>query len=87
MNITIPQSETDEMTCCRQYFHRAALEWTNRETQTWGTHEYSLFMYRFRNKAVKDIILSMDATTIQATRVVVTVRFVLAATARYQSSA
>ena len=87
VNMTLPQSETVQLTCSRPHFNCFPLHWTGTKTQTRGTWEYSPFICNFRHTVAADIALPMDAVTIDVTRVEVTLQFRLAKIAIYWSSA
>ncbi|GBM54873.1 hypothetical protein AVEN_158310-1 [Araneus ventricosus] len=87
VNITLPQSDTVQFTCWRHHFNRAPLDWMDKGTQTRGTRACRPFMCNLRRTVVADIVLPMVAATIDVTRVEVDLRFRLATTAIYRSSA
>ena len=58
----------------------------DRKTQTRSTRAYSPLIYNLRRTVAADIVLPMDAVTIDATHVEVALRFFLAKIAIYRSS-
>ncbi|GFT06346.1 uncharacterized protein TNCV_1145381 [Trichonephila clavipes] len=85
--MTLPQSDTVQLSCSQHHFNRAPLDWTDRGTQTRGTQAYSPFICNLRRTVAADIALPMDAVTPDVTRVEVTLRFRLATIAIYRSAA
>ena len=85
--MTLPQSDTVQLTCSRYQFNCAPLDWTNRITQTRGTREYSPLIYNLQRTVAADIALPMDVATIDVTRMEVALRFRLAKITMHRSFA
>ena len=76
--MTLPQSDTVQLTCFRHHFNRVPLDWMDRKTQTRSTRPYSPLICNLRGTVTADIALPMDAVTIDVTRVKIALRFRLA---------
>ncbi|GFU75164.1 uncharacterized protein TNCV_2056071 [Trichonephila clavipes] len=85
--MTLPLSDTIQLPCSWHHFNHAALDCTDRGTQTRGTWAYSPFISNLRRTVAADIALPMDAITIDIICVEVALRFHLATVAIYRSSA
>ena len=85
--MTLPQSDTAQLTCSRHHFNRALLDWADRKTKTRGTQTYSPLTCHLRRTTAGDIALPMNAVAIDVTCMEVTLRFRLAKIAIYRSSA
>ena len=86
VNITLLQSDTVQLTCFRNHFNHASLDWTDRKIQTRGIRGYIPLICNLQRIVAADIILPMDAVTIDVTRVEVALLFRLAKIAIYRSS-
>ena len=84
--MTLPRSDTLQLTCSQHRFNRAPLDWTDRKTITQGTRAYSPLICYLQRTVAADIALPMDVETIDVTRVEAALRFRFAKTAIYRSS-
>ena len=81
--MTLPQIDTVQLACSRHQFKLAPLDWTDRKTQIRGIQTYSPLLCNFWRELAAGIALLMDAVTIDATRLEVAQRFLLAKIAIY----
>ena len=87
VSLTLPQSDTIQLTCARHHVNRASLDCTDSKTQTRGTREYSPLIYNLRHTVSADIALPMDHITTDLKCVEIALQFRLAKIAIYRSSA
>ena len=85
--MTLPQSDTVQLTYSRHHFNCDPLHWTNRKTQIQGTWADSPLICNLWRTIAVDIALPMDTVAIDVIRVEVALRFHLAKIAIYRSSA
>ena len=73
--MTLPQSDTIQLTCSRHHFNHAPLDWMDRKTQTRVTRGYSPLIFNLRRTVAADIALPINAVTIDVTLEEVALRF------------
>ena len=86
VNITLLQSDTVQLTCFRNHFNHASLDWTDRKIQTRGIRGYIPLICNLQRIVAADVALPMDHITIDVARVEVVLPFHLSKIVKYRSS-